>query len=362
MFKSIACNAPSVDIAGRFPEKEFEDMARSGLLKIVLPGERLDFNVPHLKGLLHLLKQTGSANLSVGRIYEGHINALQLVDAYARKEQKEKWFQDAVENKLFGVWNSEGHDGVTIEAVGNNKYRLTGSKMFCSGAHWIQRPVVTGRLKDGDKSGWQMCVLSMEKLNHLKIDSSFWNPMGMKASASFKIDFTGVEICACDLLGMPDSYYKEPFFNGGAIRFAAVQLGGAMAIIDATHKFLKTLKRTGTDYQKGRMAEMAILAECGNNWLNSAAAKMGGWHADPASAEKNTAYSGMVRTAIENICSRIIYLSGVCTGPMGLMHPGLLERLHRDLTFYLRQPAPDAVVTGVGNYLFNLENMEDAFT
>ncbi len=38
-------------------------------------------------------------------------------------------------------------------------------------------------------------------------------------------------------------------------------------------------------------------------------------------------------------------------GARGLMRPQPFERIHRDLTFYLRQPAPDATVVDIGQYV-----------
>jgi hypothetical protein len=40
-------------------------------------------------------------------------------------------------------------------------------------------------------------------------------------------------------------------------------------------------------------------------------------------------------------------------GMRGLLHPHPIERIGRDLTLYLRQPAPDAALTGAGNYVLN---------
>ncbi len=79
-------------------------MAAEGLLSITAPGRELDFNLPKTAELLQLFKKAGSANLSVGRIYEGHINALQLIYLYGNALQKQHWFREAdQEQKLFGV-------------------------------------------------------------------------------------------------------------------------------------------------------------------------------------------------------------------------------------------------------------------
>jgi len=76
LFKNIALNAGANDVAGNFPDREFMCIAVEGLLKIKLPGELLDFNKAPTKGLLHILKNVGGANLFVCRSYEVHINAL----------------------------------------------------------------------------------------------------------------------------------------------------------------------------------------------------------------------------------------------------------------------------------------------
>lgn len=362
LLKKIASNAPKIDFAGKFPFQEFEWMREEGLFTIVLPGQILDYNKPGFKYLLQLLKNIGSANLSVGKIYEGHLNALQLIHFFGTSQQKKIWYNSILnEEKLFGVWNTEEENGVEILETSNG-YRLKGCKTFCSGAHWITRPIVTGKLISSKKIGWQMVVIPVEKVLEIKEDKSFWDPIGMKASASFKMDFTGVEIGEDDLLGDANSYYKEPFFNGGSIRFAAVQLGGALAVIESTHQFLKKYKRTGTDFQRARMTEMMMLAESGNNWLINAATKIDEWMKQPESIAKITNYAGLARLAIENICSRILYLSGVSVGSRGLLKPNELERLHRDLSFYLRQPGPDSVTIDIGKYLFSKEKIENVWS
>ena len=153
-----------------------------------------------------------------------------------------------------------------------------------------------------------------------------------------------------DLLGQPGDYYRQPAFSGGAIRFAAVQLGGAEAVFDETRRFLRDLGRLDDPYQKMRLGEMAILIESGRLWLRGAADHAARPGAE-TNAEATVAYANMVRTAIEDSCLRTLQLAERCVGARGLLRPEPFERLHRDLTHYLRQPAPDAALADAGRFV-----------
>ncbi len=358
LHQKIADNAARIDTEGFFPEEEFKWMLDEGLLAVTNPGRELDFNLLKTASLLQLLKRIGSANLSVGRIYEGHINALQLIHLYGNELQKKYWFsENGQEQKLFGVWNTQTEDGVQIHDQGDGYYRLQGCKTFCSGSSWINRPLITGQLISADKSGWQMCIVPTEKVKPILTDPGFWKPLGMRASASFKMDFSGIEIQEKDLLGEPDAYYRQPNFSGGAIRYAAVQLGGAEAIFTEAQHFLKMVNRTNDPFQKARMAEISVLIETGNLWLQQAGAKTDEWTKEPGSDQKIIAYAAMLRTVIEEICNRVMQLAERCVGARGLLRPHAFERVHRDLTLYLKQPGPDAALLNIGDYVLKAENI-----
>lgn len=145
--------------------------------------------------------------------------------------------------------------------------RLEGSKTFASGADYVERPFVNGVLPDG---GWQMCIVPMDEVKTI-IDESWWQPSGMRNSASYKLDFSGVEVEAKTLIGNPGDYYRQPWLTGGVMRFAAVQLGGAEALFNATRQYLQDLSRTSDPHQSARVRRMAIASESGNLWLKGAA-------------------------------------------------------------------------------------------
>ncbi|RZL20371.1 MAG: glycosyltransferase [Pedobacter sp.] len=350
--KCIAANARVADNAQMPPEKEFEWLREAGALKITLPGAALDFKKKNMPGLLNLLKNVGKANLSVGRIYEGHINALYLIHLYASKEQRELWFKEAAEGLLFGIWNTQAGDGIQI-GVEDGKMHLTGAKTFCSGASIVKRALITGNIDHNDRKGWQMMIVDMDKIDGSAIDSTSWKPMGMKASGSYRVDFSGYLLEDKELLEMPGIYLKQPYFNGGAIRFAAVQLGGAEAIVEHTINYLNSLGRTDDAFQKVRLANMVTQLQTGLQWLEQSGKHYDSWAEDTNKFEDLIAYANMTRVVIEELSLVIMSESNRCVGARGLMAPYELERLNRDLTFYLRQPAPDATRVKIAEHFIS---------
>ena len=353
-----AANADWLDKQAVFPVEEFRQIAAAGLLTAPLSrdlgGLGLGFETGHTEELLMLLKEIGRGNLVIGRIYEGHVNALQLIQTFGTSEQIAAYAANVKQHKIFGVWNAEAEDGVKIIPHGN-QYRLEGSKTFCTGCGYVERPFVNGKLPDG---GWQMCIVAMDEVKTLA-DPDWWQPAGMRATVSYKVDFTGVEVEQKSLIARPGDYFQQPWLSGGVIRFAAVQLGGAEALFDATRQYLQKLNRCDHPYQQERLGKMAIAIESGSLWLQGAAQLVdnyapvfGGYpDDDPEQASKLVAYANMVRTAIEQICMDTIQLSQRSIGTLGLLPPEPMERIIRDLSLYLRQPAFDIAVTDVGKYV-----------
>jgi alkylation response protein AidB-like acyl-CoA dehydrogenase len=359
LFQFCADRAAAIDHHGAFPVEEFEQIRQAGLLAVPLcrdlGGRGLGIEASMTAPLLSLLKQIGWGNLAVGRIYEGHVNALQLIQTFGTPAQIDRYAQDARDrHKIFGVWNAEASDGVKLIPLENGRYRLTGAKTFASGCGKVDRPFVSGALPDGR---WQMCIVPMDEVKTV-VDADWWQPAGMRATASYKVDFTGVELDARDLIGQPGDYYRQPWLTTGVIRFAAVQLGGAEALFDATRAYLCELGYTNHPYQEERLGKMAIALESGNLWLRNAAAQVsayapifGGYPTMPHTrTQQLVTYANMTRTAIEQVCMEVVQLCERCVGTRGLLPPYPMERIIRDLTLYLRQPAFDVALSSVGQF------------
>ena len=338
-----------------FPEAEFALLAGSGLLAGPVPrrfgGGGLNGVAGGTLTLLQLLRHVGRGSLPTGRIYEGHVNAHALVEQFGTEEQQARAAQDTVrDGRIFGVWNAEEPPEVALKLfdLGHGRYRFEGGKFFCSGLGRVTRPIIGGRW-DGPGGGWQMCLVPMDEIA-ARTDHAWWQPLGMESTVSGAIDLTGIELSRDTLLGAPDDYYREPGFNGGAIRFAAVQLGGAEALYDAARAYLQTARRTDHPSQRIRAAELAMRLETGDGFLRGAAAVT---ERLPQAPWEIAVYAGMTRLAVESICLDTIRTVERTVGARGLMRPYPFARMIRDLTMYLRQPAPDAVLDRVGRHVLD---------
>jgi alkylation response protein AidB-like acyl-CoA dehydrogenase len=356
--ESVA-EASETDSVDSFPTISLSKLRSEKLLTASIPYKYGGYDLGLKPGtnlaLLTILKNIGRGNLVLGRVLEGHINAQILINQFGSKKQKKVFAKDAFDGKLFGVWNTQAEHGTQLSKKGKGIYHLSGTKTFTTGTDYVKRPIVTAAMKDGS---WQMCVVPLDEVE-AKIDSSWWQPMGMKASRSFKMTFMQSRISKDNLLGSSGDYYQQPGFSGGAVRFAAVQLGAAEQLMDETKKYLVALNRTQDPFQKMRLGQMAIAVESGNQWLYTAAQRMDQYMIKPTknNSENLIVYINMLRTAIEQICTEVMILCQKCVGARGLNAPYHFERIIRDLSTYLRQPAPDAVLGDVGGYVLKSDSV-----
>ncbi len=342
------------------PAKEVNELIASGALSVALPGKLFSFDKKDTPQLLQWLKSIGRKDLSLGRIYEGHINALLLIHRFGSEEQKEKWFTDAQNGCLFGVWNTGNDQPLAIHLQNTQQFLLSGKKTFASGAGLVQRALVTGNIQGEGKEGWQMCIINGNELSDDAIDYDSWHPMGMKNSISYTVDLTGYTGAASDLVGNKDNYYQQPYFSAGSIRFCAVQLGGAEAIFNYSIDYLKSLRRTDDPFQQARIAQMATELATGDLWIQQAGIYWDEWSEEAAQKDKLIAFANMTRTAIEGICLTVTELASKCVGARGLGEAFGIGQKIRDLQFYLRQPAPDAALTDVAKYVIQSEQNIEA--
>jgi alkylation response protein AidB-like acyl-CoA dehydrogenase len=331
------------DEDGAYPLADVAALAERGLLTATLPRELGGDGIGPL-ALSELLRQIGAGSLPLGRLFEGHVNALSLVVRYGDDEQARLVAGEAHAGKLFGVWNTDGEQGLRLLADPEGHW-LQGRKILASGAGFIERPLVTAT----DETGRRLMVIPHLQPGQ-RSDLSSWTAQGMRASATGTVDFSGVAVEPIEIVGGDGDYERQPTFSGGAWRFAVVHLGGMERLFDLLREHLRRTGRGGDPHQAARLGQAAIATETARLWVEHAAA-IAEEATEARSAEQIVAYVNLARLAVERAGLDVMELVHRSVGLQGFVRPNPIERISRDLATYLRQPGPDRALIGAADWV-----------
>lgn len=281
--------------------------------------------------LCKILRTIGAADLSVARLFEGHLNAIMLVSRFGTEEQIDRLTKDVKAGALTAVWGADDTSGLHRRASGN-RWVLEGSKILASGAGFVQRPLVTVSTSDGPV----LYLLDLDRDDRANIEG--WRPLGMRATATGTVHLTGLEVSEAEQIGAPGDYMRQPIFSGGAWRFCAVHLGAIERLLALYTEQLCARNRGDDPYQLERLAQCA--AACGSAlfWIEEAARRFANESLVPESV---VAFANLTRMVTERAALDVIERVQRGIGLAAFMRGNPIERISRDLTTYLRQPAPD---------------------
>lgn len=328
---AAAIDAEACDKDGKFPCRAFDALAAGGVFDDppISPDRAVQ--------LLWLLAAVGRGDLSVGRILEGHLNVLILLERFATRDVKQSYLSSSTAGRLFGLWNT---DAPTAKLTISNQC-FQGAKSFCTGIDELSQALVTVETQTGRQ-------MYMVPLDGVAVDRTWWKPLGMKASGSHMVDFSGLALDAAVPIGKPGDYLLQPLFSAGAMRFLAVHTGGIHSVVDICINHLRQTKRTGDAYQKHRLGEMASLVETAYGWLLRCADSWRRACNDQTQSAEAVATVNAARCVVEQSSLRVLELAECSVGAAGMISPHPLERKIRDLRTYLRQPNPDGALAHFG--------------
>ncbi len=293
---------------------------------IASPIESTDGNAD--LDLLRCLHETGRHDLPLGRLFEGHVDAQQIVGRYADAGTCAAVAASVECGAALGVWNAD----LAGEGLRLHDGRLSGGKAFASGAGILSHALVTAEV-DG---GRQLVLVELAAATPA-IDRSWWRTIGMRRSETHLVRWDDAAIDPGWLIGRPDDYQREPWFSGGALRFVAVQAGGVAGLCDRVRDHLVATGRADDPHQQGRLAELFGCAD-----LAAAAVRQGSACWRIASDPVRRAQVAAARMQVAALADRAITVAQQAVGLQGMFHDHPLAAALTDLTVYLRQPAPDA--------------------
>lgn len=320
------------DAAPVFPAESLKALAAANLHRTFAPvesgGEAFGDAATHNQCLMNVLRVIGRADLSVGRLYEGHVNALALFDWYGSGAQKADLGDDLAQGAFYGVWATEPQPGVQLRD-GNGGSVLDGAKSFATGAGGLAYAVITAQPEQGER---RLVVVRAD--DPTRTDLSQWRVRGMRATGSGLYDLTGITLDRSHLLGLPGDYDREPRFTTGAWRFTAEQLGGIEALLTETRLAMYDTARADP-LQRAKFADAVAAARTAYLWVRECALRAARDDSD------GPAFARMTRGIVERAGLDVMELAARITGTRSAMDGQRIDKIIRDLSLYLRQGGPD---------------------
>jgi alkylation response protein AidB-like acyl-CoA dehydrogenase len=235
----IAPRAAEYDAAGANPLDSWRVLAGEGFLASCIPTAHggLGLDMPTYIGVIRTIAR-GCANTAM--TVHMHSTVMRFIDALATPEQKRRYFAEVVEHgRLFGSWGSEPAVSLsrsflmeTVVHQDADGYVVDGVKHFCTMALGASRYMVWCALEGGTDMGKALLqVLVPADAPGIATDGK-WNTLGMRATFSPSVTFTGVRVAKDAALGDPGTALRVGVVESFALGYAAVYVGiaeGALA-------------------------------------------------------------------------------------------------------------------------------------
>ncbi len=235
----IAPRAAEYDAAGANPLASGRALAGDGFLASCIPTAHggLGLDMPTYICVIRTIAR-GCANTAM--TVHMHSTVMRFIDALATPEQKRRYFAEVVEHgRLFGSWGSEPAVSLsrsflmeTVVRQDADGYVVDGVKHFCTMALGASRYMVWCALEGGTDMGKALLqVLVPADAPGIATDGK-WNTLGMRATFSPSVTFTGVRVPRDAALGDPGTALRVGVVESFALGYAAVYVGiaeGALA-------------------------------------------------------------------------------------------------------------------------------------
>ncbi|MEM7063923.1 MAG: acyl-CoA dehydrogenase family protein [Cyanobacteria bacterium P01_B01_bin.77] len=360
--QQFAPRAADYDATARFPEEDFEALLQAGLIAPAVPAEYggLGLRYSHDSFTLWMItKELAKANLSLARCWEGHINCQVLLAAMANESQKERWFKGMVQRgEKWAGWSGEPQSktpgqkarfGTTVQVV-DGGYVVDGTKVFATSANAAQwailfvNPLGVGGARHANGSAKSVLMLACDLSDpSVSFDDSWWQPIGMKGSISYLVRFEQTFIPDENLIGYPGQYLLEEWQTRFTPQYGAAFLGAAEAAYDYAVAHVKKQGRENDPYGQHRMAQSLMNLETIHLWLRHTATL---WEAGEHVAAKQA--GNRTRYLAEQLAMEVLEHCIKTCGARCLIQPSPLERIYRDLSFYVLHDSCDRVLASIG--------------
>jgi alkylation response protein AidB-like acyl-CoA dehydrogenase len=228
----IAPRAGEYDVAAANPLESWRVLWREGLLAGTIPTSHggLGLDMPTYVAIIRTVAR-GCANTAM--TVHMHSTVMRFIDAVGTPGQKRRYFDEVVRHgRLFGSWGSEPAVSLsrtllmeTVIRRDDTGYVIDGIKHFCTMALGASHYMIWCALDGGtDMAKSLQLALVPADAPGIATDGK-WDTLGMRATFSPSVTFTGVRVPVDGLLGDPGASLRCGVIESFALGYAAVYLG-----------------------------------------------------------------------------------------------------------------------------------------
>lgn len=310
-----------------------ERLVAAGLDRLPWPGGGATLN------RWQALSLVASHDLSLAKLYEGHTDALAILDELGHALAAAK--SQGQSARIWGVWAAESPQGKALidtdSAAGQTL--LSGGKCWCSGASTATHGLMTAWTQTNAQP--QLVAVEIGQPG-IVVNSAAWQAVGMAGSASVDVAFDGAR---AEPVGEPGQYLTRTGFWQGGAGVAACWFGGALALASALHRTL----RLGGAQAKGEFRRAA----CGkvDLELRSTAALLreaAAWIDGHAKADAR-AVALRARLAAERCARTVLDEVGRTLGAGPFCRDARFARMAADLPVFIRQSHAERDFAALGD-------------
>lgn len=260
---------------------------------------------------LQCLFEVGKKSLSLAKLAEAHWDALSILN-------ENRLYSAISKPPLYAVWASENPENPLKINLIENKYYLSGTKMFCSGSQMVDRALISveGMLIDIELND-----------KYLSYDSSFWTSRAFEETNTYSIHFHNLPFSKDQIIGEKNWYTQRKGFWIGALGPAACWGGGAAGLVN----YAKQNKRQDPH----TLAHLAAMES--NIWAIDCILKNSAILIDNNEPINYHLLALKTRHCVENLCTDILRRFTRAYGPFPITCDAKVSKRYQELDIYLRQ-------------------------
>jgi acyl-CoA dehydrogenase len=244
--EKIAPRAAHYDDQGTNPIESWHDLREAGFLAMAVPKTHggLGLDIPTYAAVIRTIAQ-GCA--STAMTVHMHSTVMRFVGALGTDAQQRRYFAEVVRHgKLFGSWGSEPAVSLsralhmeTAIRRDRDGWVIDGVKHFCTMALGASYYIVWCAIDGGADMAKALTVAMVPADTPGMTTDGKWNTLGMRATFSPSVTFSGVHVPGDAMFGEPGGAIRVGVIESFGLGYAAIYLGIAEGALDFAMDYLK---------------------------------------------------------------------------------------------------------------------------